>query len=60
MNDLLCSVNGGKVVLFTPLDLNAAFDTIDHGLLLQRLELENGIKGSTLAWFCHRGLTFTW
>ena len=51
MNDLLCSVNGDKVVLLTLLDLRAAFGTIDHGLLL-RLEFENGIKGSALAWFC--------
>ena len=52
MNDLLCGVNRGKVVLLTLLDLSAALDTIDHGLLLQRLGLENGIKGSALAWFC--------
>ena len=52
MNDLLCGVNGDKVVLLTLLDLSAPFDAIDHGLLLQRLEFENGIKGSALALFC--------
>ena len=36
MTDLLCSMNGGKVVLLTLLDLSAAFDSIGHGLLLQR------------------------
>ena len=45
-------MNAGKVVLLTLLDLSAAFDTSDHVLLLQRLEFENGIKGSALAWFC--------
>ena len=52
MNDLLCSVNGGKVVFLTLLGLSAAFDTIGHGLLLQRLEFENGMRESVLAWFC--------
>ena len=52
MNDLLCSVNGGKVALLTLLDLSAAFDTIDHGLLLLWLEFRNGIKGSVLSRFC--------
>ena len=52
MNNLLRSVNGGKVVFLTLLDLSAAFDTIDHGLLLQRLEFENGIIESALACFC--------
>ena len=45
-------MNAGKVVLLTLLDLSAAFDTSDHVLLLQRLEFENGIRGSALAWFC--------
>ena len=50
-SDLLCSVNDGKLVLLTLLDLSAAFDTSDHGLPLQQLEFEDGIKGSSLAWF---------
>ncbi len=33
------------------LDLNAAFDTIDHNVLLNRLENSVGISGSALAWF---------
>ena len=41
---------GGEVILVL-LDLTAAFDTIDHNLLLQRLQMRYGIGGVVLKWF---------
>ena len=38
------------MVLLVLLDLSSAFDTLDHHLLLTRLEYSCGITGSALAW----------
>ena len=43
-DDLLREADGGKVSLLVLLDISAAFDTIDHGILLGRLS-ELGIGG---------------
>ncbi len=48
-NDL--SSDRGCISLLVLLDLSAAFDTIDHNILLNRLENFVGISGSALAWF---------
>ena len=51
MNDLLLSLDSGNISILTLLDLSAAFDTIDHNILLSRLEHVFGISGTPLSWF---------
>jgi hypothetical protein len=51
MNDLLVAVDGGNAAILALLDQSAAFDTIDHSVLLDRLSARFGICGSALDWF---------
>ena len=51
MNDILHALDNGDVTVVTLLDLSAAFDTIDHNILCQRLEHLYGISGTPLNWF---------
>ena len=51
VNDLLLTMDKGKLSVLVLLDLSAAFDTIDHDILLYRLQHVFGIQGSVLYWF---------
>ena len=50
-NDIICNMENGKVTALTLLDLSAAFDTIDHSILLERLYGHFGISGTVFQWF---------
>ena len=50
-NDLLLATDVGQVSALCLLDLTAAFDTVDHQLLLHHLECQFGLCGVVLAWF---------
>ena len=49
-NDILQSLDKNCVTALVLLDLSAAFDTIDHQTLLNRLEKQYGISNNPLAW----------
>ena len=46
VNDLLMANYAGSVNILILLDLSAAFDTISHSVLLNRLEMSLGITGA--------------
>ncbi len=48
-NDIFCDIDKGKHVFLTLLDLSAAFDTVDHDILLAFLRDFVGLSGKALA-----------
>ena len=50
-NDLLLASDQGFISILVLLDLSAAFDTIDHKILLDRLQNYTGVQGQALSWF---------
>jgi hypothetical protein len=51
LSDILKAVDSGDVAALVLLDLSAAFDTVDHDILLRRLNASYGINGTAIQWF---------
>ena len=51
LGDMLQALDTGDVAVLALLDLSAAFDTVDHAILLRRLETSYGLGGGVLGWF---------
>ena len=49
-SDVLMAADSGMVTLLAMLDLSAAFDCVDHHILLTRLDLSFGISSTALGW----------
>jgi len=50
LTDILYAVDDGDLSVIALLDLSAAFDTVDHDILLTRLKVPFGIGGAALDW----------
>lgn len=50
VNDIALATDRGMVTVLMMLDLSAAFDTVDHNILLHRMDASYGIRGTVLLW----------
>jgi len=51
LSEIIQSVDRGDFAALVLLDLSAAFDTVDHEILLQHLHISYGINRPVLQWF---------
>jgi len=60
-NDVLMAADSGQYTVLVLLDLTAAFDTVDHVIMIQHLQNDFGISGTVLEWFSSyfNGRTFS-
>jgi len=49
-DDIFSEIDSKRVVIVVLLDLSSAFDTVDHSILLHRLQNRFAITGSALEW----------
>ena len=50
-NDIMFALDSNQVVIMALLDISAAFDTIDHQILISRLFKRTGVRSTVLSWF---------
>jgi len=50
ISDILMAFNHGVIAALALLDCSAAFDTVDHGILLRKLSESFGVNDTTLQW----------
>ena len=50
LSDIYGAIDKSQVTLSTLFDVSAAFDTVDHDILLQRLSISFGLSGNVLGW----------
>jgi len=48
LSDILKAIEAGNLAVLALLNLSAAFDTVDHATLLQRLKTSYGLDGTVL------------
>ena len=51
INDILLNQNEQCSTALVVVDLSAAFDLVNHSILLERLDTYYGISGTALEWF---------
>ena len=53
LSDAFVAADTGQATLLGLLDLTAAFDTVDHAILIERLRLTFGVVDSALHWMTY-------
>ena len=49
-NEILSSFEKQEITNLCAIDLSAAFDTVDHGIMIHTMENTFGLAGNTLSW----------